>query len=65
MKMPYLTLSIDDEQDLKVELERKQDEFLDVYSLYLQTRVAWIRDEVKLKAYELRLLDPSFSFQLN
>lgn len=65
MKMPYLTLSIDDEQDLKLELERKQDEFLDVYSLYLQTRVAWIREEVKLKAYELRLLDPGFSFQLN
>lgn len=65
MKMPYLTLSIDDEKDIKLELKRKQDEFLDVYSLYLQTRVAWIRDEVKLKAYELHLLDPTFSFQLS
>lgn len=65
MKMPYLTLSIDDEQDIKLELKRKQDEFLDVYSLYIQTRVAWIRDEVKLKAYELHLLDPTFAFQLD
>lgn len=64
MKTPYLVLRIQDEDDLKDEIRRKQDEFLDVYSLYIRCRVSWVRDEVKLKAYELRLLDPSFSFQL-
>ncbi|MDP3919776.1 MAG: hypothetical protein Q8R76_03100 [Candidatus Omnitrophota bacterium] len=63
MKTPYLVLRIEDEADLKYEIQKKQDEFLDVYSLYLRSRVSWIRDEVKLKAYELHLLDPSFSFQ--
>jgi len=62
--MPYLTLSIDGEEDIKLEVKTKLDEFLDVYSLYLKTRVSWIRDEVKLKAYELHLLDPTFAFQL-
>ena len=64
MKTPYLVLRIEDEQDLREEVRKKQDEFLDVYSLYLSTKASWIRDEVKLKAYELRLLDPNFSFQL-
>lgn len=65
MKMPYLVLRIDCEEDLLEELQRKQDEFLDVYSFYLSTGVSWIRDEVKLKAYELHLLDPAFTFQLH
>ena len=64
MKIPYSTLRIDDEADLKDEIKNKRDEFLDVYSLYLATRFAWIRDEVKLKAFELHLLDPSFSFSI-
>ena len=64
MKTPYLILKIEDEAELREEVQKKQDEFLDVYSLYLLTRFSWIRDEVKLKAYELHLLDPSFSFQI-
>lgn len=64
MKTPYLTLRIEDDEDLKVEIIKKQNEFLDVYSFYLKTKAAWIRDEVRLKAYELHLLDPSFSFQI-
>ena len=64
MKTPYLVLRIQDETDLKQEVLKKQDEFLDVYSLYLSTRAAWVREEVKLKAYELHLLDPSFNFQV-
>lgn len=64
MKMPYLVLRIEDEDDLQDEICRKQDEFLDVYSLYLRTQISWVRDEVKLKAYELHLLDPSFAFQI-
>lgn len=64
MKIPYLTLHIRDEYSLREEMGQKFDEFLDVYSLYLKTRVSWIKDEVKLKAYELHLLDPSFNFQV-
>ena len=64
MKTPYLILKIEDEVELREEVQKKQDEFLDVYSLYLVTHFGWVRDEVKLKAYELHLLDPSFSFQI-
>ena len=64
MKTPYLILRIQNEQDLREEIQKKQDEFLDVYSLYLTTRVSWVREEVRLKAYELHLLDPAFSFQI-
>ena len=64
MKMPYLVLHIQDENGLKEEIGKKRDEFLDVYSLYLATKFHWIREEVKLKAYELHLLDPSFTFQI-
>ena len=64
MKAPYLILRIQDEADLKEEIYKKQDEFLDVYSLYLTTRSSWIREEVRLKAYELHLLNPGFSFQI-
>ena len=64
MKTPYLILRIQDEQDLREEIGRKQDEFLDVYSFYLSARADWIRNELKLKAYELHLLDPTFNFQV-
>ena len=64
MKTPYLMLQVQDENDLQHEISKKQDAFLDVYSLYIKTKAAWIRDEVRLKAYELHLLDPSFSFQI-
>ena len=64
MRTPYLVLRIQDEEELIEEVRRKWDEFLDVYSLYRTARVSWIRDEVRLKAYELHLLDPSFSFQI-
>ncbi len=64
MKTPYLILRIQDDTDLQEEIRQKMDEFLDVYSLYLSTRFSWVRDEVKLKAYELHLLDPAFNFQI-
>ncbi len=44
-------------------IQEKLDEYLDVYSFYLQTRIAWIHDEVRLKAYELRLLDSHFDLR--
>lgn len=40
------------------ETELKINEFLDVYSLYLRTGISLIREEARLKAYELRWLDP-------
>ena len=64
MKTPYLLLKIVDENELREEVQKKLDEFLDVFSLYRATGFAWVKDEVKLKAYELHLLDPSFSFQI-
>ena len=64
MKIPYLSVQIQDSAHRQAEIRFKQDEFLDVYSLYLQAPVTWIRSEVCLKAYELRLLDPSFTFQI-
>lgn len=64
MKIPYLTLRVQDSEDIRQEIPQKWDEFLDVYSLYRATGFAWIRDEVKLKAYELRILDPTFSFSI-
>ena len=64
MKTPYMVLRIEDPQGLQDEIRQKMDEFLDVYSFYLSTRLAWARDEVKLKAYEIHLLDPTFNFQI-
>lgn len=64
MKTPYLVLQIQDEYDLREEVRKKQDEFLDVYSLYIKTGIAWVRDEARLKSYELHLLDPAFAFQI-
>ena len=64
MKMPYLVSLLEDEEDLRGEIRKRQDEFLDVYSFYLRTGFSWIRDEVRLKAYELHLVDPAFSFQI-
>ena len=64
MKTPYLILRIQDEEGLREEIQKKQNEFLDVYSLYRSMHSSWVRDELKLKAYELHLLDPTFSFQI-
>lgn len=64
MMQSYSVLRIQTESDLREEVLRKQDEFLDVYSLYLKTGFTWVRDEVRLKAYELHILDPGFSFQI-
>lgn len=44
----------------KIEIESKRNEFLDVYSFYLKTRISLIFEEARFRAYELRLLDPGF-----
>ena len=53
-----------DPKEMQLEIKRKQDEFLDVYSLYLRTGLQWIKEEVFLKAYELHMLDRNFSFEI-
>jgi len=50
-------------EDVEDEIKAKLDEFLDVYSFYLKTRICWIRDEVRMKAYELSLLNRDFTFR--
>jgi len=45
------------------EVLEKMDEFLDVYSFYLKTRIAWIHDEVRLKAYELQTMNAGINLR--
>jgi uncharacterized protein (UPF0305 family) len=42
--------------------DRKLDEFLDIYSFYLLTRVDDIRNEAMQKAKDVAELDPKFQF---
>ena len=42
---------------------RKQDELLDLYSFYLETKVDAIRDALIEKARDLAELDPQFQFE--
>ena len=64
MKSNVLFICLQDENEFEDELKRKQDEFLDLYSLYLRTDLSWIKEELMQKAYQLHLLDPEFTFQL-
>ena len=48
----------------KREFARKQDEFLDIYSLYLKTGLAWVKEEALRKAFELHLLDKNFQVEI-
>ncbi len=61
MKPALLVNKIRSKHELSREISLKTDEFLDVYSFYQLTKISWIHDELKLKAYELTLLDPEFS----
>ena len=62
MELYVCVLGDDCEQDKKQELERCQNELLDVYSLYLNTGIQSIREEVIHRAFELHVLDPDFQF---
>ncbi|MBI4358851.1 MAG: hypothetical protein HY584_06080 [Candidatus Omnitrophica bacterium] len=64
MKSNFLILCLQDEDDFEQEMNRRQDEFLDLFSLYRQTGLSWIKEELLLKAYQLHLLDPEFRFHL-
>lgn len=43
------------------EIHRLMDEFLDVYSLYLSTRLKFVKEETLMKAFEIHMLDPTFN----
>ena len=64
MDSNILILKLSEATDLEEEIKQKQDEFLDIYSLYKRTRLGWIKEELLLKAYELRFLDPKFTFHI-
>ena len=64
MESNVLFLYLQDEDNYENELRRKQDELLDLYSLYLKTHLSWIREELLNKAYQLHLLNPDFTFHV-
>ena len=64
MKKSLMVVRIGDFEDTSAELHGKYNEFLDVYSLYLETGLKWVKEEVLQKAYELHMLDPKFSCEI-
>ena len=64
MRSNILFICLLDEDDFQDEIKRKQDEFLDIYSLYQRTGLPWIKEELLTKAYQLHLLDPEFTFHV-
>lgn len=60
----FLIIYLDDDDQIETEVKRKQDEFLDIYSLYQTTRLSWIKEELLAKAFEIHLLDPKFTFHI-
>ena len=64
MESNVLFISLQDEDEFEDQLKQKQNEFLDVYSLYKRTGLSWIKEELILKAYQLHLLDPDFKFSV-
>ena len=64
MESNVLFISLQDEDEFDSQLRQKQDEFLDVYSLYKRTGLSWIKEELILKAYQVHLLNPDFKFSV-
>lgn len=64
MESNVLFICLQDEDEFEEQLKKKQDEFLDIYSLYQKTGLSWIREELLRKAYQLHLLDPEFTFHI-
>jgi len=57
-----LLIDFQDDEEIDAQIKRKQDEFLDIYSLYQRTGLSWIKEALLQKGYELHLLDPTFTF---
>ena len=64
MSSQILYIYLQDEHEFEDELKKKQDEFLDLYSLYQATGLSWIREELLDKAYQIHLLNPNFQFSI-
>jgi len=64
MKSDIVLISLQDRDDFEKEFRERQDELLDLYSLYRETGLSCIKEELLLKAYELHLLDPQFTFHI-
>jgi len=64
MKTKVLLIRLQDTDEREVDLKRKRDEFLDIYSLYQKTQLSWIKEQLLRKAYELHLLDPDFTLHI-
>jgi hypothetical protein len=54
----------DDEATYLEELKHKQDDFLDVYSMYLKVHSEFAKNILKRKVIELEVIDPTFDFEL-
>ena len=64
MNSDILFISLQDGEEFEDELKCRQDEFLDLFSLYQRTGLSWIKEELLLKAYQLHLLNPDFTFHV-
>lgn len=64
MESNILIVCLQDERDSQDQIRDVQDEFLDVYSLYLKTGLSWVKEELLQKAYQLHSLNPRFTFQI-
>jgi hypothetical protein len=64
MSSQILYICLQEELEFEDELKKKQDEFLDLYSLYQATGLSWIKEELLDKAYQLHVLKPDFKFYL-
>jgi len=64
MRSKTVMLRLHDEDDLESEIKRKQNEFLDLYSLFRKTKLSSVKEALLRKAYELHVLDPNFTFHI-
>lgn len=64
LKGSYFVNNIKNKSDFSREIELKQNEFLDVYSLYLKAKISLVGDDMRLKAYELHSLNSKFYFNI-
>ena len=64
MSSQILYIYLQDQYEFEDELKKKQDQFLDLYSLYQATGLSWIKEELLEKAYQLHILKPEFKFHI-
>jgi hypothetical protein len=55
---------VDDEATYLEELKHKQDDFLDVYSMYMKVHSEFAKNILKRKVIELEVIDPTFDFEI-